>query len=113
MVYVEPVPVWERDIPKAMYYQVKNQSADLVKTIDQYYEENEQIFLALDQLSESFSFSRIKTSASLCKENCLYKLDNGTPLYFDNHHLTETGSSFLYPLIRKKVTSFGLDADKE
>ncbi|ASG66419.1 acyltransferase [Idiomarina piscisalsi] len=113
VVYVEPVPVWRRDIPKAMYYQAKNQNAELVKTIDQYYEENEQIFLALEQLSESFSFSRIKTSALLCKENCMYKLDNGKPLYFDNHHLTETGSSTLYPLIRKKVTSFGLDADNE
>jgi len=113
VVYVEPVPVWDKDIPKSMYYQVRNQSTELTKTKAQYYEENEHIFVALDELSKSFSFGRIKTIGPLCNQNCLYKLDDGAPLYFDKHHLTETGSLVLYPLIEKKVTFFGLDADGE
>lgn len=114
VVYIEPVPVWETSIPKAMYYDdssLQQKREVLSKSVEEYYEENKKIFLALNELSNSFTFSRVSTSEVLCTPGCLYKSAEGSPLYFDAHHLTETGSALLYPLIERKVAYFGTDID--
>lgn len=113
VVYIEPVPIWRKSIPKSMYYERNSKrEVDLEKNVKEYYDENKEIFLALNQLADSYSFARVRISRVLCNSKCLYKSSEGAPLYFDSHHLTETGSALLYPLIEEKVAYFGVDPNQ-
>lgn len=106
VVYLEPVPVWGEQIPKAMWTarSHKNKDSWKEKDVSDYYSENEEIFEGLDQINFE-NFSRIAVVDAFCDPACKFKSENGAPLYFDSHHLTKTGGEVLYPIIAKELSN--------
>ncbi|RUR35559.1 acyltransferase family protein [Vreelandella populi] len=105
VIYLEPVPVWENDIPQSMWMMSFSENNDflLEKNIDDYYSDNSNIFNELENIAAG-NFSRMNVGNIFCKPNCLYKSSSGAPLYFDNHHLTKTGSELLYPSVAQMIS---------
>ncbi|MCB5161501.1 acyltransferase family protein [Marinomonas algarum] len=99
IVYVEPVPTWNVDIPSSMWKIEKGLAKNLIEkqSISDYYKKTN-IFSELDNI-ESDNFSRVSTVNTFCKPQCDYSNEDSTPLYFDRHHLTATGAERLYPII--------------
>lgn len=107
MVYLEPVPVWEESIPKAMWLIASEGSDDamLRKNIDDYHSENGEILVHLSNIN-SDNFSRMSVGDIFCKPECSFRSDTGKPLYFDNNHLTRTGSQLLNAIVELNVSDF-------
>ena len=105
VVYVEPVPVWPKDIPLSMWKMKSGSSDDVIteKGIEDYYENNQNLFEGLEKLNHS-NFSRITIVESFCTPICEFKNKDGAPLYFDSHHLTKTGAERLYPKISEQLS---------
>lgn len=107
VVYVEPVPIWPHKVPEAMYFGSLGKEFPLpTKSIDDYYSEFSSVFDGLDKLERLFDLERIKIVSTLCNPECQYKDSEGRPLYYDRHHLTETGSNFVYPVIEKSLHAY-------
>lgn len=100
--FIDPIPVWLEHVPKEMYFQLKGSIANLHQTKEEYMLINEDFFKDINKIS-SENFKRISVVDYFCKPNCIYKNDNGTPLYFDKGHLTLTGSKILTEAISKAI----------
>jgi len=98
--FIDPVPVWGKHIPKMMYDQLKKGEKGLLQTKEDYLAFNEDFFNAIDKI-KSDNFKRIKLVDYFCKPVCSYKNEQGEPLYFDNGHLTLTGSLVIAPVLER------------
>ncbi|MGM0597973.1 MAG: SGNH hydrolase domain-containing protein [Myxococcota bacterium] len=103
IIYIDPVPVWEQHIPKALWNNLKKGTELPRQTRQDYIEKNKKILNALDNI-KSKNFIRYSTLDYLCPDKCMITDPNGKPLYLDEHHLTLTGSRYLKPLLEKIVT---------
>lgn len=90
--FIDPVPIWKSHIPKMMYRQAKGFDDNEFQTKEDYLSVNAEFFSELDKISND-NFKRVSVVDYLCTPNCIYKSEDGTPLYFDNGHLTLTGSN--------------------
>ena len=91
--YINPVPVWDVHIPRHMHYALES-GEHLEQTLSDYNEKNTSFLEEVSSI-DSENFSVITVADELCTPMCLYATDTGVPLYYDEHHLTLTGSSFL------------------
>lgn len=103
--FLEPVPIWPEHIPKKMYNILKNNESELYQSKNDYLKDNSMIFSQLDKI-ENQNFSRTSIVDYFCDSECAYKTEDGTPLYFDSHHLTLTGSRLMSDAIQKTIDRF-------
>ena len=100
--FIDPVPVWPVHIPKGMYYQLKGVVNNLHQTKEEYMSIHEEFFADINKIKNS-NFNRVSVVDYFCNPGCVYKDKEGTPLYFDNGHLTLTGSEILVEAFNKAI----------
>lgn len=100
--FIEPVPVWSKHIPMEMFSELNGKDSDLHQTKDDYLSANKSFLNNLYKL-DSPNFNIVHVVDYFCKPDCVYKSDNGTPLYFDSGHLTLTGSKLLESAFKKAL----------
>ncbi|CAI85504.1 putative orphan protein; putative acyltransferase [Pseudoalteromonas translucida] len=102
--FIDPVPVWESHIPKMMYRQLKGFNDNELQTKDDYLSFNNELFTEVDNISND-NFKRISIADYFCTPNCSYKLEDGTPFYFDSGHLTLTGSNVIEKALNEAISA--------
>ncbi|KZN62034.1 hypothetical protein N473_21050 [Pseudoalteromonas luteoviolacea CPMOR-1] len=100
--FIDPVPVWAEHVPQKMYFQLKGSVENLHQTKDEYMSLHREFFDNLSQIQTS-NFERVPVVDYFCRPDCMYKNEEGIPLYFDQGHLTLTGSRVLEEAISKIV----------
>lgn len=99
--FIEPVPEWEESVPVAMYDAIhkKNYIID-GKTKSEYLTNNapEINFVRAIQKDNFKSFPIVDY---FCNPDCKYASKDGKPFYFDEDHLTITGSDQLNEVFNK------------
>jgi hypothetical protein len=101
--FVLPVPTWEEHIPKALWDNMQSEKKLPSQTLTDYHQRNRGLFTALHNINKS-NFSIYPVSDYFCKQSCAFVDDIGKPLYFDDGHLTLTGSDRLLGLFKTIVT---------
>lgn len=102
--FLMPVPYWDRHIPQALWENKYNDVVLPAKTIEEYRLNNEATLTYLNKI-EAKNFKIYETAPSFCKDECAYQDEDGKPLYFDEGHLTLTGSAYLSELFGEIVKS--------
>lgn len=91
--FIEPVPIWENHIPMLMYKRNKGEDIEESKNIVDYYNENNSLIKFLRKnKNDLVSISVVKY---FCDPDCKYQSSENKPLYFDDGHLTITGSQLI------------------
>jgi len=101
--FIMPVPIWEEHIPKALWNNFKHNKPLQIKNKFDYREETGTIRNALLKIL-SDNFRLYEVYHYFCSNNCEIIDKKGSPLYYDSHHLTLTGSqklSCLFEIIIK------------
>lgn len=101
---IEPVPVWEEHIPRALYLAATEGRNVPQQTLENYRNYAQLWNPNISQLN-STNFKRYSTSAELCQPNCKLRSETGEPLYFDHGHLTLTGSRQLHDLFQRVLAA--------
>lgn len=92
--FIMPVPIWNISIPKSLILN-KMQNTELPKqSLDDYREQNKDLINFLMTLKYD-NFRVLEVAPVFCSPNCAIQNINGKPLYFDDSHLTLTGSDLL------------------
>ncbi len=89
VIYIEPVPVWDRHVPQALFEQTEQ-----TQTINEYNKRNAALAAPIAALSYDH-LERIAVAPALCAPACKTVDSDGHPLYFDNNHVTLTGAEYL------------------
>jgi len=100
VILIEPVPFWPVHVPLALHRAQRAGPPLPVMTSGGYKNQNEEFFRAIDRI-ESPIFERYQTVEYFCDPTCKAASPSGSLYYFDNSHLTKTGSHRLDPLFRK------------
>lgn len=92
--FIMPVPIWDISIPKSLMLN-RRQNTELPKqSLDDYREQNKDLIKFLMTLKYD-NFRVLEVAPIFCAPNCAIQDQNGKPLYFDDSHLTLTGSDLL------------------
>lgn len=99
--FIEPVPVWDRRIPRYMYKKLENENLPLIhQTKADYLKANAEQINYVRAIHED-NFKSLPIVDYFCTPECHYANESGEPLYFDKHHLTATGSYQLSDVFNK------------
>lgn len=105
VVLVYPVPETGYDIPSTLARMSSRgeNPASFTTPLALFYERQHFARDMLDDLGERPGLSRVRPMAVLCRgARCLASID-GTPLYFDSHHLSIPGARLLVPELRRAI----------
>ena len=92
--YLMNTPLWKVHIPKALWEEMHQKREFPKRTLAKYTKYNGEEYHYLKQLESSY-FKIYQTADIFCQGECLYVTPDGAPLYFDDGHLTLTGSRYL------------------
>lgn len=92
--FIMPVPTWNEHIPMALWKNLKEHTPLPQMTIDSYLQKNSLFDGALSNIRIG-SFTAYRVVDSFCQTACQIVEISGKPLYFDDSHLTVTGSERL------------------
>jgi len=98
--FIMPVPVWNEHIPKALWKHHQDYIKLPSQTLDEYNKKNKQLYEALNKI-KSRNFKLYSVAKYFCDKECLLIDKSNKPLYFDNGHLTLTGSHRLIELFER------------
>ena len=99
--FIEPVPVWDKNIPTYMYKKMKGENQPTIqKTKEDYLSENADQIRFVRSINDD-NFKSFPVVDYFCTSECRYVSKSGKPLYFDSHHLTTTGSYQLSDVFTK------------
>jgi peptidoglycan/LPS O-acetylase OafA/YrhL len=98
--FILPVPIWDTHIPTSLYRNMKENSPLPSQTATQYKEFNSRLIEKMSMLKAQHLKS-YSVADTFCNETCAFISKTGRPLYFDNGHLTLTGSEMLRPLFNR------------
>jgi len=97
--FIAPVPIYQDiSVPRELFSQIKDQNYQFPsQTKSDYYFNNNSFFnfIKENNIDNSFIFY---PHLVMCPVVCIYEED-GSPYYFDSHHLTLTGARILNPLL--------------
>ena len=97
--FIAPVPTYQDiSVPRELFSQIKDQNYQFPsQTESDYYFNNNSFFnfIKENNIDNSFIFY---PHLVMCPVVCIYEED-GSPYYFDSHHLTLTGARILNPLL--------------
>lgn len=101
---IMPVPVWEKHIPLALYQNALSNSPLPEKSLEDYKSENRLFFDGINDIpSEKIDIYNV--GEIFCANECKIENKEGQPYYFDNGHLTITGSLLLSDLFDEIIAS--------
>lgn len=95
-----PIPEPGFVVPKAMYDSLKLNKMIIPITTDQILLRNNNIKNILNKIGAK-DFKIFDVYGYFCSDYCKYSLKDGSPLYFDSHHLSLKGANLLKPLFRQ------------
>ena len=98
---IMPVPVWGKHIPKMLIKNIAGTSRP-TQNMSDYQNFNADRIRHLNDI-EYDKFRFYKVADVFCPPDCQFISDAGKPLYFDNSHLTLTGSEMLAPLFFRLI----------
>lgn len=97
---IHPVPVWSEHVPRALLKNFESADSKPVQLRQDYFDYNKLERQQLKNLpANSIRFYEVVDA--LCKDSCELADVDGRPLYFDEGHLTLTGSNRLSPVFEK------------
>ena len=90
--FIEPVPVWKESVPVSMYNDIhqKDTIAEKQTKTDYISRNASQVDFVRAIIDDNFT--SLPVVDFFCNPDCQYASDNGKPFYFDDDHLTITGS---------------------
>jgi peptidoglycan/LPS O-acetylase OafA/YrhL len=91
---IMPVPTWDRHILEALYANARRGEELPSQTLAQYHESVENVREPVASIKSRW-FDFYEVGDVFCQPECKMMDEEGYPLYFDNHHLTITGSQYL------------------
>jgi peptidoglycan/LPS O-acetylase OafA/YrhL len=94
VIYLMDIPRWERDIPKALWLNLHEGKALPSQTLEEYFQIQDKEYRYLKAF-ESKYFKIYQSADVFCRDECALVNHEGRPLYFDDGHLTVTGSRYL------------------
>jgi peptidoglycan/LPS O-acetylase OafA/YrhL len=94
---IDPVPVYKEHIPESLWFNLQERKELPHQNIEEYERENERLFGRLEKINNP-KFIRYKVGTLLCSPDCLLIDGDGIPYYFDDNHLTISGSKLLQPI---------------
>lgn len=100
--YLMPTPKWDRHIPKALWNHIHTNKVLPTKFLHQYTKKNKAQQQLIYQI-KSDNFKIYELSNELCPKECIYVNSLGIPLYFDDGHLSLTGSLYLSKIFKKII----------
>jgi peptidoglycan/LPS O-acetylase OafA/YrhL len=97
VVFIQPVPLWPQHIPMAMWRHAKRGLPPPVQTLAEYQAGMAPLQHQLAAIKAD-NLRMYEVAPVLCPDTCLVVNEDGKLLYFDQSHLTLTGSALLRPL---------------
>lgn len=104
--FIMPVPTWNKHIPKVLFHHFKYNEPLPIQSYQSYERINKDLYKSLMFIPKE-NLLVYEVGNILCTEYCQIKNDFGNPYYFDDDHLTITGSELLKPLFHKIITDAG------
>jgi hypothetical protein len=104
--FIMPVPVWDKHVPSVLWRNIKYNETVPVASLDDYGLKNQALNIELSRLA-GVGFTVYQIANIFCNNQCQMMNDNGKPLYFDETHLTLSGSELLRGLFHKIITDAG------
>ncbi|MGZ8941571.1 MAG: acyltransferase family protein [Methylobacter sp.] len=102
--FIMPVPVWQEHIPMALWNHMEwNKPLPSTSLLD-YYNFNRELIEGLLKINHK-NFKIYQIVDYFCKNTCAMVDNTGKPLYFDNGHLTLTGSELLRGIFEQVVAN--------
>jgi peptidoglycan/LPS O-acetylase OafA/YrhL len=110
VILIYPIPEAGWDVPKrlAKIYQLNHSinTNDASTSYLRFIERNREAYTALDSIGENKNLIRVKPENIFCntliQNRCITNI-NGTPLYFDNNHLSNAGARLINAEIIKHL----------
>lgn len=104
--FIMPVPVWDKHVPNVLWRNIKYNETVPVASLDDYRIKNQALSVELNRLV-GVGFTVYQIADIFCNNQCRLLNGKGRPLYFDETHLTLTGSELLRGLFHKIITDAG------
>ena len=99
--FIEPVPEWEDSVPVTMYDAIHKESYMTEKQTKTDYLNRNAAQINFIRAIKKDNFESFPIVDYFCNPNCKYASNDGKPFYFDQHHLTITGSNQLKEVFNK------------
>jgi hypothetical protein len=96
-----PMPVWDKHIPKLLFNSVKDNTQLPKQNISEYNSFNGDLYSDLKAIN-SRNLTIYEVGSVFCENDCRLE-SKGKPLYFDQSHLTITGSNELSPVFERII----------
>ncbi len=97
-----PIPTWKKHIPKALWENIKYNKKLPKQTLNNYNLKTKKMYDNLKKF-ESENFILYPVSSYFCNKECYFVESTGEPIYFDEGHLTLTGSNRLLGLFESII----------
>lgn len=101
--YILPVPTPRENVPRSLLESLRHGTPINTITLRDYLRQERHLIASIPA-GERLGIRYYSVADTFCNEECRLISDDGLPLYFDNHHLTLTGSDLLRPVFKKLIT---------
>lgn len=96
---VRPIPEMPVDVPKELSRKlIRGKSSAITISAATYQQRHAFVWAAQDSVKHHCSVNILDPVPWLCPDGQCKGTDNGRPLYYDDHHLSEFGNKFLVPM---------------
>ncbi len=92
--FIMPVPIWDQHVPMALWKSLKHKEETPSNNFSAYQQFNRGLIDGFSKIKDG-NLRIYQVAGIFCQPNCLLTSKGGVPLYFDNGHLTLTGSRML------------------
>lgn len=102
--FIGPVPTWDVRVPEALWKSPEGlQVSQLQQSYESFAEANAVSLQGIDALVKKFNLNYLDSVRVFCEEKCEYISSAGKPFYWDEEHLTLTGSRILESAFQKMM----------
>jgi peptidoglycan/LPS O-acetylase OafA/YrhL len=98
--FIMPIPTPGFVVPREMYNEIKFNKKLFPQSIDDYMLEHNNVINIFNNMDIK-NLKIFDVHQYFCSDHCKYSLEDGSPLFYDSHHLTLSGSNLLKPLFIK------------
>jgi peptidoglycan/LPS O-acetylase OafA/YrhL len=91
---IMPIPTWDQHILEALFANVRLGEELPTQSLAEYHDSVRNVREPIASI-ESGGFDLYEVGEVFCQPDCKITNKEGSPLYFDSHHLTITGSNYL------------------
>jgi hypothetical protein len=101
--FIMPVPVFDKNVPMSLLKSQNGMEKSTYQTISDYNNFNKDLINKISQIDYD-KFRVYQVADVFCLPICKLISEDGRPLYFDNGHLTLTGSKKLHGVFERVIT---------